>query len=261
MTAMIASGDLARGGWVFHRRADAPPMQRVQVMGERASGTNFLRVLLEDHVALKQTGEYGWKHGFPAFPVQRVEDLLVVCFRAPEPWLLSLYHKPWHVRQEQRDVSFAAFLRQPFDTVRDMHLCPGEAKGPGAEGMPIQQDRDPQTGRVFANPVLLRNAKTRGFLTLPAREVNCCLLRYEAVLADPARFVAELSAFYDVEFEPQITLPAERLGGMGRAQTGARRDAKPAFSPADRAFLAEQIDRGQEAQLGYKVSEDTSVKP
>lgn len=254
MSRMIRQGCLASDGWEFHRRRDALPIQRHQVRGERASGTNFLRVLMERHVAAPHTGDYGWKHGFIGFEVVRREDLLIVLFRAAEPWLLSLYRKPWHVRRRDRNVNFSGFLRQPFVTRRDMDLSPREAKGPGARDMPIQQDRDPFTGRPYDNPILLRNAKNRANLGLRNRECNVCLLRFEALLAAPARFLSELSVFYDIEHDVEtLDLPTERLGRFGREPEGDRRDADPAFDDADRAFLRETLDAGIEAELGYSL--------
>lgn len=250
--AMIRQGDLARDGWEFQRRADALPIQRHQVRGERASGTNFLRVMMERHVAATHTGDYGWKHGFIGFEAVRREDLLITCFRAPEPWLLSLYRKPWHVPQRDRDVSFSTFLRQRFETFRDMDLSPKEVKGPGVRDMPIQLDRDPYSGLPFDNPVLLRNAKNRAFLGLRNRGCNAVLLRYEAVLAEPARFLSALAAFYDIEHDvAQLDLPTENLGRFGREVEGVNRDAQPAFSEADRAFLYDTLDAATEAALGY----------
>lgn len=251
---MLKQGILARDGWEFHRRPDALPIQRIQVCGERSSGTNFMRVILERHVAAHQTAEYGWKHGFISCETVRREDLLVVVFREASAWLLSLYRKPWHVPVPQRNVSFAGFLRQVFETRRDMDLGPREAKGPGARMMPIQLDRDPLTGLPFANPILLRNAKNRSFLSLRNRECNACLVRHEAVLADPGRFMAELAAFYDIEHDvSELDLPTKNLGRFGRAVEGDNRDAKPAFSAKDREFLHEMLDAGLETELGYTM--------
>lgn len=251
---MISKGNLAADGWEFHRRRDALPIQRHQVRGERATGTNLLRVLMERHVAAPHTNEYGWKHGFVSFEIVRREDLLIAIFRAPEPWLLSLYRKPWHVRGRDHNVDFQSFLRQPFRTRRDMDLGPREVKGPGAMNMPIQLDRDPYTGLPFANPVLLRNAKNRAQLGLRNRECNACFVRYESLIAEPARFMAELSGFYDIEHDvSQVELPTERLGGFGRKVRGDQREADPAFSDEDRAFLHETLDRESEAELGYSI--------
>ena len=252
MSRMVHSGNLAADGWEFHRRRDALPIQRHQVRGERATGTNLLRVLMGNHVAAPHTDEYGWKHGFPGFEIVRREDLLITIFRAAEPWLLSLYRKPWHVRRRDRNVDFATFLRQPFQTRRDMDLGPREVKGPGAMNMPIQLDREPYTGQPFANPILLRNAKNRAALGLRNREVNACFLRYEALMQDPGRFMGALSEFYDIEHDVSLVeMPTERLGRFGREVKGDRRDADPAFSDADRAFLHATLDHAVEAELGY----------
>lgn len=252
MNTMIRQGDLARDGWEFQRRADALPIQRHQVRGERACGTNFLRVLMERHVAAVHTADYGWKHGFPGFEVVRREDMLITCFRAPEPWLLSLYRKPWHVPARDRNVNFSTFLRQRFETFRDMDLSPKEVKGDGVRNMPIQLDREPYSGLPFDNPILLRNAKNRASLGLRNRDCNAVLLRYEAVLAEPARFLSELATFFDIEHDvEQLDLPTENLGRFGREVEGSNRDSRPVFTDADRAFLHATLDRETEAALGY----------
>ena len=61
----------------LHFGAKTEELKRFQVIGERSSGTNFIKRMLGRNTPLKATEDLGWKHGYPhmlAIP----EDLLVV---------------------------------------------------------------------------------------------------------------------------------------------------------------------------------------
>lgn len=238
--------------WVF-QRAHQRPVGRYQVLGERSSGTNYLSALLRLNTLAEPTTDYGWKHGFIQFQAVLRTDLLVVVVREPLSWLRSMYNKPWHVPDAQVNVTFAEFLRQPWQTVVDM---PGTMKAPAprARGLPAQLDRHPLTGRPFDNVIQLRTQKLTAFLGIANRQCNVCFANYEAVAKEPRRFVAELGASYDIGLRPPWREPKRRLGDMPRPITGNRREAEARLSDADRAFVLSEADAALEAALGYDLA-------
>lgn len=101
------------------------PIQRiVSIRGERNSGTNLIRELINLNSinltwrvnrCVDADGVYGWKHGFlyPADKVRR-EDVVLVVARDAFAWLPSMYKAPYS-RFIQK-MSFSRFLRTPFAT-------------------------------------------------------------------------------------------------------------------------------------------------
>ncbi|WP_373488146.1 hypothetical protein, partial [Blastomonas sp.] len=56
--------DFATTG-ILAPRAASVPITRFQVLGERSSGTNFVKRLLGRNSTLRPTEDLGWKHRFP----------------------------------------------------------------------------------------------------------------------------------------------------------------------------------------------------
>lgn len=238
------------------RRPFEVPVARFQVLGERCSGTNFADFLIGANTRLQRTRDYGWKHGFPGFHSVLRDDLLIVCFRDAESWLRSMYQKPWHVPDEDTDVTFSEFLRSPWRTILDMPIAMSAIGGRKSFRLPVQRDRHPITGKMPANPVDLRNLKNAAFLGILERGCNVALIRHEDVTARPDAVLDRLCALFAIERNPgALALPDTQLGEMTtRTIEGPRRDATPVFSDADRAFVHDALDHDTETRLGYRFA-------
>ncbi len=236
---------------------DLAKVTRFQVLGERSSGTNFVKRLLGRNSALTPTEALGWKHAFPharAIP----SDLLVIgVVRRADDWLLSMHAKPWHCTAQMQSLAFSDFIRAPWQTIVDRPRYFDGAREAGDVGQPLMHDRHPLTGEAFANLLALRSAKLGGLLSYTARECNFVMLRLEDVTADPHGFLDRLApAGWTGTLRPVV----KRLGAKFKPAVAERPKTPDAMPDKDRDWLCAQIDAAQEAQLGY-VYRRESVRP
>lgn len=73
-------------------------IEKVQIFGERCSGTNYLQNLLLKNFDVSVTWECGFKHFF-GFDEDKYNDkILFICIvRNPVDWINILYIKKWHL--------------------------------------------------------------------------------------------------------------------------------------------------------------------
>lgn len=242
--------DFAATGWQF-LPGPVPPA-RFQVMGERSSGTNFVKRLLGRNTALTPSEDLGWKHGFAqmtAIPA----DMAVICVvRHAVPWALSMHAKPWHCPPAMQALGFSEFIRAEWASVADRPRYFPQVAALGGEGRPLQPDRDPLTGRAYANLFALRRAKLAGLTSYFARGATLAFARLEAVQAAPEAFLADLGKAFALPppatpFRPVV----KRLGSKFKPAIDTRPATPDAMGAADLAFLRAEIDADQEARLGY----------
>ena len=242
--------DFAATGFYF--RAGTTPARRFQVVGERSSGTNFVKRMLGRNTPLKATEALGWKHAYPhalAIP----DDLVVVLsIRAADAWALSMFAKPWHTRPDAQRLDFQSFLRAPWDTIVDREKY-FDLPTAGLIGQPLQLDRDPMTGLPPANLFALRRTKLAAHLSFLNRGCAFCLVRMEEVTANPDRFIASFRAAYDLAPLAAGVKPVlKRLGSRFQSSVEARPDHPEAMEVADLAFMRGELDLGLEDRLGYR---------
>lgn len=248
MTATL--GETGRYLW----RGDNPVPARVQVIGERSSGTNYVKRLLGRNDILKPTELLGWKHGFCQAAAIPPDLAVVIVVRDPADWALSMHRKPWHCPPEMQRLAFSDFIRAPWETVIDRARYFPEVEAPDALGRPLQHDRDPLTGRAYPNLFALRRAKLAGHLSFLGRGCTVAVLRLESVTADPA---ATLSALCEGFGLPAPTGPlrpvVKRLGSRFKPAVEDRPETPAALPDRDRTFLRAELDSTEEAALGYGV--------
>ncbi len=226
---------------------------RFQVIGERSSGTNFVKRILGRNLPLAATEALGWKHGH-AQMLQVPSDLVVViAVRRADDWARSMFAKPWHSRPGMQRLAFPEFIRAPWDTIIDrpryfdMHLAGPEP------GQPLQQDRDPVTGRRYPNLFALRGGKLASHLGFLNRDCNVCLLRMEAAIADPQGLLMAFRAAFGLPAPDTALRPVlKRLGARFQPAVAARPPLPEILSADDLAFLRAECDQELEARLGYR---------
>ncbi|MDK3073034.1 hypothetical protein QO034_07930 [Sedimentitalea sp. JM2-8] len=227
-----------------------PVPTRFEVLGERSSGTNLTHRLFGRNTALKPARVLGWKHGFPcalAIP----EDLAVVCVvRNAVDWALSMHEKPWHATPELQALDFSAFIRAPWQTIIDRPRYFGGVQG--MSGQPLQQDRNPLDGAVFANLFKMRNAKLAGLQTYLKRRCTCVFLRLENLQADPRSTLDEVLAGLGHAPRSEAFRPVtKRLGNRFKPAIASRPGPPDRIGHEDLAFLRDQCDPTQEQAMGY----------
>lgn len=227
-----------------------PAVTRIQIFGERCSGTNYLEHLLRRNVPeVPLTWEFGWKHFFPRPGAEAADDcLFVVIYRNAFDWLRSLHRTPWHAAPELWHLDFARFIRAPWWCVYDEHwpVAPDDPR----YGTELLIERDPVTGERFANVLRLRSAKIRAWEDLRARARHAAAVRYEDLNADPAAAVAALAGAFGLPQLPAFRPVREDKGGSRRY----RRKVYPPIGEADLQFILAELDPALEALAGYDLA-------
>lgn len=241
--------DFAQTGLLCRPGAAVPT--RFQVIGERSSGTNFVKRLLGRNTPLTPTELLGWKHGgIQAMAVP--PDLLVILpVRNAADWALSMFAKPWHSSPELQALPFDAFIRAPWDSRID-HPKYFANVGPAMVGQPLQQDRDPATGLPYANLFQLRRGKLRSHLTLLNRNCACVLVRAETVIAQPQAFLGQLRAAFGLPPSDAPLRPVVKRLGARFKPAAPRPDTPGTLPDPDRDFMKTQLDLPLEQALGYR---------
>lgn len=231
-------------------QARAQPPARFQVLGERSSGTNYVKRLLGRNTPLEPTEALGWKHG-PLQALAVPADLVVILsLRNAVDWALSMYAKPWHSTPTLQSLPFPDFLRAPWDTIVD-HPKYFPGAGPRMIGQALQPDRDPTTGARYPNLFALRTGKLRSHLSLLNRDCTLVITRFETARDTPEDFLTQFRAGLglppsDAPLRPVV----KRLGA--RFNPAVQRPPRPQTFPDDaRAFMKSQLDLTLESQLGY----------
>jgi hypothetical protein len=234
----------------LHIAPNGTQPSRFQVLGERSSGTNYVKRLLGRNTSLTPTEALGWKHAHPhatAIPA----DLVVICVvRHAVPWALSMHAKPWHCTSELQALDFSEFIRSPWETVIDRaKYFDGNA---AVLGQALQHDRDPLTGLPYRDLPALRQGKLRGLLSYGARGCSFVLLRLEEAVATPEKVLDSLRHGLNL---PDATGPlrpvVKRLGAKFVPSIPDRPATPHAICPADLAWLRTRLDHSLETALGY----------
>ncbi|MEL6888900.1 MAG: hypothetical protein AAFO86_09335, partial [Pseudomonadota bacterium] len=230
----------------FATRAGDTPITRFQVLGERSSGTNFVKRLLGRNTDLTPSEALGWKHG-PPHMMAVPRDMAVICMvRRADGWARSMYQKPWHTTPEMQALPFSRFIRAPWTTIIDRPRYFRGLMAEGSVGAPLQQDRDPATGLPFDNIFAMRRSKLASLLTLPARGCTCVMLRMEDVQSDPQGTLAQMSAVLGVAVGAPYRPVVKRLGSKFKPSVTGRPDLPESWDDADLAFLRASVDPDQE---------------
>ncbi len=232
-------------------RAEGPRPTGFAVFGERCSGTNFARALIKRNLGLAVRDDLGWKHGFAHMLAIPEDVLVVVVVRDAFDWAKSMFAKPWHADAQMQRLGFSQFLRAPWTSVVDRPDYFGLPRGCDLIGAPLQLDRHPITGAPFANIFRMRNAKTAAFLGFEARHANFVALRHEALARSPESVLGHLREAFGLEEGDGFRGVHRRLGSRFAPKVADRPAAPQEISPADRAFILEELDLRQERRLGY----------
>jgi hypothetical protein len=227
-----------------------------QVIGERASGTNFLRSIVKKNLNIQPTNVLGWKHGFPhmtAIP----QDCLVLCsVRNPLDWVLSMHKRPWHAHPDLQSLDWSPFIRAPWHSIVDRqdHFADPQA-GVQTTGQDLQLDRHPITGELFDNIFKLRTAKLQSLLGMLNRNCTVAYVQMERATENPLDVVAWIAEEYALETsQTKLRLPKRRMGNRYKRSVTARPETPDRINPSDLSFLRAQVDPEIEDLFGYAHS-------
>lgn len=238
-------------GLRIRRRGPTAPT-RVQLYGQRCSGTNFaastLRMNLGEDVLTEQ---YGFKHWFvPRQTLIAPDTLVLVVVRDAFDWVRSLYRQPWHADPDLKAMSFSDFIRAPWISRWDDH-CHGIDRDHPMYGTEMMHERRQEDGTRFANCIDKRTTKLRQWAALDTRAHNVALLSYELLTAETEAVVAELAAVMNVA-APSRFVASETYKGQGHRPFVASR-YEP-IDDADAAHIASWLDPQVEASFGLDAT-------
>jgi hypothetical protein len=247
---------------IIHAQRNQIPIESIYVFGQRNSGTNYVNSLIMRNCVVSDNLRapfnpdnqkiFGWKHGFPAMIAAPDNVLSIVVYRDPITWLDSLCRAPWHTAPHLRNIAFSQFIRSEWHSIVD-DAGFGIPMNDARWGKELMADRDPLTGKRFANAMRMRNAKNVGFATLDHRCENVLRVRYESVVQNPDGFLNALCATYGLLRHRRLRPVLHDRGTPSRGVFVPR--AAPQISDADRAYIARELDLGMERSLGYDLAD------
>lgn len=233
----------------------AAPVQTFQVIGERASGTNFVNRIIRQNMALRPTKALGWKHGFPHMLAIPPTCAVVCAVRNPVDWVLSMHKRPWHAHPDLQALAFSDFIQAEWHSIVDgAGHFPALKPGSDRIGQDLQLDRHPITGQRFANIFKLRTAKLQALMGMVHRDCTVIFVQMEHATQQPHDFLTWLADACALAPPPSdLKLPGRRLGNRFTRSTAARPVTPDALSSADSTFMHAQLDSATEAALGYPL--------
>lgn len=225
------------------------PIRRIQVYGQRCSGTHAIIKLIEANFGADAfTDICGFKHWFvPPQILFPADTLALTIAREPHDWLQSLHRQPWHAHPEIKAQSFSDFIRAPWHSYWDHEFWGVDPAHP-VYGTEMLHERDPETGERFANPVAKRTAKLRQWSGLHSRAHNIALLDHAAVLGHPRDVIAALSAATGLAMADAF-VPIDTYKGNGR-KPFVTHPVVP-LSAEDAAHVDRWLDPQVEAGFGF----------
>ena len=232
------------------RRGDVP-ITRIQIYGQRCSGTNLVTRAIEANLpGVEITEAFGFKHWFVPPQTLFVKDTLVlVVARDAFDWARSLHRQPWHAHPDLKAKPFDAFIRSDWHSYWDDHFGHIEPGHP-MHGDEMLHERDPETGQRFVNCIAKRTAKLRHWSALTDRAHNVGLLGYDAFACDPAAFVTALAAAAGLA-RHDVYVPITSYKGQGYEPYVPT--AYPDLAPADIEHIAAWLDPEVEAAFGLSA--------
>lgn len=227
-------------------RNGAAPIRRVQIYGERCSGTHLIARLIDRNFGERiVTDAFGFKHWFVPDQILITDDVLaLVIARSPADWLRSLHRQPWHTTVVADGLDFATFIRTPWASFWDEAFA-GVGPDHPLRGSEMMHERDPVTGKRFANPIALRTAKLRHWAALPARAHHVALLSYEALRDDPQTIIAALGCSTGLPHGQFAAVDSYKGQGFQRYEP----TAYPPLTNVDAAHVASWSDPAIEAMF------------
>jgi hypothetical protein len=224
-----------------------PQIQSIYILGERASGTNFLTCLLRDNTSnVRVVIDAVWKHGFVRSPLPgNLNRILVVhIYRNVYDYLRSMYKNPWESHDSLRQLSFTDFIRAQWraSIYASQHLY---------------EDKD-EKGNWFPNIIRMRTAKLQNMnhVVVNGFAKHFISIAYESLVQDPQSFLKRLRDEYKISLRSSFRPISFYKGDHSKPFV-----ARPYFAltPDDLKFIRSQIDFPFERSLGYKPFEISSA--
>ena len=216
-------------------------IRRIQVYGQRCSGTNALIKLIETNFSeLQFTEEFGFKHWLVPERLELPSDVMVVIIaRAPEEWLRSLHANPWHAHPDLKRLEFSDFIRAPWESIWDDDFW-GMSPANALYRTPIVEERCPLTGRAFDNAIAMRTAKLRNWSDLARRARACAHVSHAKLVRNPVSVLETIADLANVQHRSEWTI-VDSYKGAGSKPFIPK--TYPALTRADQTHVDAHLER------------------
>lgn len=233
-------------------------IEKIQIFGERCSGTTYLTNLIVNNFKIEITFEYGFKHWFiknhyPRCQENRTTDmeclrdlsdnentLFLVIFRDPYDWLRSLHIHP-HQAPEHWGISFSQFLRKKWISYEydhgDRPLWPKNSKSD-----PYYYIEDTE------NVCNLRTMKIEHFLNLKKRVRYFHKINYENLREDQ-QILQELTKLFRIEMKNKNIKNIKTYMNSEKVFIPKKYDP---IMKTDFDFINKNLEWNLEHRIGYK---------
>lgn len=228
-------------------------ISKVIVKGERCSGTNYLRTLINlNFKSVTTENILGWKHSYLNVFNEEIfgsdNFLVLIISRNPYEWVNSLYNNPWHLSGTNGDkfilpISFSEFIRYEPYNIDEYDY----EKFIGLSGVRYIE-RHPFTLEYPKNVFELRNWKNENFLNHSKILRNVLYIKYEDLYESPKKILDVINENYiheEYDFVDERLYKGDEYAGV------FEKKIYPKMSDDDFNFFIESIDWNIEEKIGY----------
>uniref|UniRef100_A0A6C0E2G5 Sulfotransferase domain-containing protein n=1 Tax=viral metagenome TaxID=1070528 RepID=A0A6C0E2G5_9ZZZZ len=168
-------------------------MKKIQIYGERCSGTNYLEELLRLNFHVEIVWDYGWKHFFGFSDLSNSDNVLFIgIIRNLEDWINSLYRERHHIPSHLTE-NIDTFLTNTFYS--------------SDNNCEIMTDRNIDTGERYKNIYELRLVKNKYLIEkMPKLVNNYCLITYDDLVDNFLDTMNKLKN-YGLQIKDSINFP------------------------------------------------------
>lgn len=235
-------------------------IQKIRIMGERCSGTTYIKALLEKNFPEQHVVGYK-KHFMPWFDLNAfnipkktkekqdfgflsestASSLVVLVVRDPYDWLRSFYSHPWHVSSDK-------MLHKGF-----LHFLKHEWRASDKDMDYVGVDHwNPYEARRFKNVLELRKYKTLNYLQIGLLCENFLVAPYEVIAENPEKFIDFVCENFALE-------SVERFKNIYSYKNENKKpyikSTYKDFKFNELIFINQQMDWDVESLVGYKKIE------
>ncbi len=246
---------------LYAKKEGVLPIEKVEIFGERCSGTNYLLALTQENFALsskKWVWDFGWKHfpvwidggawfdpiltqrgGSPFTNLPNENYLFIVIFRNPYDWLHSFFETPHHAHESFKKKTirnFSRFIREPWVAEEKWQWI----------------DSNPSDGSHFKNVIQLRTAKIKNMLKIADHVHNIYYVNYETLKNFPIDVMMEIATYFDL-FCKTFTDVKEICQPGGKRKGVFVPKVYPSLKINDLLYINSQLDEELEQSIGYQL--------
>lgn len=238
-------------------------IKEIHVFGHRCSGTNYAQKLLANNLreVSVESSTIGWKHSdvgsefkeirngkVKPYKMRRLKDpnstLLIVTYRNPISWILSLNLRPYHAPLNY-NLEINQFLAKPW---RAYYCEPGVTmKTPESrKAAAVKKNLTEAYDDIFH----LRQDKINMFEGFRKRFPNVCYANLEYIESNPEEFTQKVASEYSIKKKDKFTPDIHERHSQRIYKKKPYKD----LTADNIRYILSKVDVEVEARIGYKVN-------